>query len=1482
MVIGLITFSITARQQPGAELRIPDIAPENSNLRFIENQGQWNEKIRYRVRVNGGSLLLEDQALTWYLFQLPPTYGHGAMHRQKLKHTPPTEQQDLIRLHAYQVIFEGANPHPQLQPAHRFAEYHNYFLGQNPTRWKGGVPLYGLLTYHDLYPGTDMRLYGLGESLKYDFILAPGADPGRIQLRYEGTDALELQNGALHVRTSISEFVELPPVAYQIIDGQKVQLPCEYVLQNKLLSFRFPQGYDPEHELVIDPTLEFATLTGSSSDNWGFSATYDLEGNAYGAGIVHEGTDNDGYPTTVGAFQRFFQGGVADVVVSKFNQDGSQLLYSTYLGGAQHDQPHSLVVNDQHELYILGRTNSSNFPATVTSLDPSHNGGYDLFVARMSEDGRQLLAATFLGGSADDGVNGDWDLFSFPDLKYNYGDDARGEIIVDDQGNVYVASPTQSANFPTTTNALQTQAGGGQDGCVLKLNAGLNQLFWSTYLGGSGADAAYAMQVDAEYNVYVTGGTMSPNFPITAGAYQGSYQGGRADGFVVKISQDGRQILNGTFLGTNQLDQSYFVQLDKEENVYVYGQTEGNWPIVNPPSGQVYRNNGGKQFITKLSNDLSGLIYSTVFGSNAAVPNISPTAFLVDICENVYASGWGGKTNEQGDTHNMPVTADAIQPATDGDDMYLIVLSRDARNLLYGTYMGGYDDNTDPFGNEFPGDHLDGGTCRFDRNGVVYHAVCSGCWGRSNFPTTPGAWSSTNRSSNCNMAVFKIAFDFAGVEADFVPRDSLDVPIVDFQGCAPFTVKFENTSQEIPGSTTTTYLWDFGDNQTSTEKNPVYTYHTPGSYNVRLIITDPASCNISDTSFSLIEVFELPTAEAGTAAPLCGGDSVQLQGSGTGNGLRYSWSPASGLSDAGIAQPLAAPAATTTYTLTVTNANGCTSRDTVTVRVLPPPQVFAGNDTAACAGGGLQLQAQAPDAVSYHWEPAALLDNPDSPTPSVLLLDSAVTFVLEVQTANGCVGLESVLVGRFDIEITPDTSLCAGESVQLQAQGSNGGNLLWSPATGLDDPSSPSPLASPDVTTTYTLTGNFGGCNISKSVRVEVLPPPQAEAGPNDTLCAGQSVQLLGSGGQQYAWSPAAGLSDPALANPVASPAATTTYTLTVTDANGCSSTDALTLTVTEAPQLTATADRSICRGERVQLTASGADTYLWTGPALLQNNIPNPLAQPERSSTYLVTGTNAQGCTAEASVEVEVIPGPQTRITGPGTICIGEEVTLLASGGDNYVWSTGDTAQSITFTPFVSTVVYATALSSGCPGIPDSLSITVARDFPHVLFIPSQDSGFAPLTVEFLNFTLNASRYEWNFGTGGPPVTEESPKHVFPRAGQYQVSLTAWSPAGCVDTAVWNIEVENVAIHIPSAFSPNGDGINDDFFIGQLGMDLIQIKIFSRWGILIYESQDPEFRWDGRYKGRMLPEGVYTYLLRAKGLNGQLYEKAGTITLFR
>ena len=1462
---------------------VPD-SPAPSELRFVENKGQWEKEVRYNVRLRGGNIVMESDGLRYVFVKYPESAkGHGA---RMFGAGKLGLGDSLIRGHVVTMSFVGGNPTPEIYPSFPFPEHHNYYHGEDPSRWAEHVKPYRQLDYKAVYPGIDFRMYGDGDNAKYDFIVAPGASPSNIRLRYEGADKMWLdKEGNLHIKTSIRDITELSPVAWQQIEGEYRNVPVRFVLEDETVSFDFPSGFDTSVPLTLDPALIFSSYTGSFDDNWGFTATYDIQGRLYAGGIIFNGTFGDsGFPDQPGAFQRSYQGGISDVVLARFNAAGTAFEFATYLGGNQQEQPQSLVANDNGELYVYGRTNSSNFPTTPGVYNRTARGDYDIFVSQINNNGG-LIASTRIGGSGSDGENGESVYPNAtqpaPPTQFNYGDDARGEIILDRNGNVLVAACTQSNNFPTSSNAPKRSLGGNQDGIVFRISSNLQNLIWSTYAGGNGWDAAFGIKEDYNGNVLVTGGTTSNNLNVPNNPLNANYLGGPADGFIVKYNAAGNSLVAGTYIGTSSYDQSYFIEVDTSNNVYVTGQTMGNYPVV----GNVYSNNGSRQFITKLDNNLSQIIYSTRFGqANAAGINISPTAFLVDRCENVYVAGWGGTTNNNtqnhhygavnqllGSTISMPLQ-DALQTNTDGSDFYIIVLERDGRNLLFGSYMGG--NNLSGFG-----EHVDGGTCRFDREGIIYHAVCAGCGGLSNFPTTPGVVGPRNNSNNCNLAAFKIELELAGIKAAFRPLDQQNEPI-EFRGCPPLFVRFDN--QSTNRGPNTIFEWDFGNGSTSTQGSPSLTFTNPGSYDVRLIVIDSTTCNVVDTAYGTIVVYDEPVVNAGSDEIICDGDTITLRASSNASNNSYNWGPQTGVfGPTNLDSIIVLPPADQQYIVTVEDSNGCVSTDTVNVLIDQTLNVSVREDTTICRGATAPLSAST-NGVTYTWAPGATVADPNSLITSVTP-DSTTTYVLSVVSQRGCELEDSVEIEVYEVFTLEDTSLCRGDTLLLAT--SNGVSFAWTPNDRINDTTLASPRIWPDQTTVYTVVARSdAGCFSTKDVEVVVNGRPTATIGPPDSACIGDTARVSAGGGVNYLWSPADDMSNPFGDNSLVYPDSTTMYQVIVLDENRCRDTAEVQVVIHPLPVILINPSDTICEGDPFFMEVSGAQTYVWQPDTTLSDlNIPNPIALPVQPTTYYVTGTDQYGCVNDTSIFLDIVSRPEVDIDGDNYLCVGETILLTAEGGDNVRWSTGETSRTIGVVPVGPTTYYVTALNGSCEGETDSITVDEFFDYPVADFevIPGPN-GFAPQLTDFINLSEGAESFFWDFGFNNRTSTLRDPQEDLPYPQQYQVTLIAYSNTGCPDTITKTVDLENVALHVPTGFTPNGDNTNDFWYVGYYGIRSLQVEVYNRWGNLIYSSDDKDFRWDGTYQNQVVPEGVYVWVINAVAENNLKEKRTGTVTVIR
>ncbi|MES2733984.1 MAG: gliding motility-associated C-terminal domain-containing protein [Bacteroidota bacterium] len=1079
-------------------------------LTFVRNDHQWDKDILYRADIPGGFLFIRHHSLQYVFYD---TKAVGALHfdqakpataQAKIESQPAQPTDNFIRAHGFTLTFAGARPEALIEALQPNSEKRNYFLGKDPSRWASNVPAFQEIVYHNLYPGIDLRLFNYHNSLKYELLVAPGADTRKIRFQYEGVDKIAIAQEQLVIQTSLNTINETKPYCYQRIKGQTKEVAARFVLNNNEVTFQFPESYQRNQALVIDPVLVFSTYSGSRADNWGHCATFDAADNLYSGGTVF-GAD---FPTTNGAYQVDF-GGYIDVAIMKYNPLGTALLYATYLGGGEAEVPHSMTANKKGELLILGTTSSKNFPIATNAPYPTFGGGTnalaiggikyshgcDLFISKLNPQGSQLLGSTYMGGSENDGLRtvvkplDPKEKFIDTTFIKNYGDQFRSEIITDAQDNVYVASVTNSPNFPVK-NPVQAFFPSNYDAVIFRLNPSLSSLEWSTPFGGEGLEAAYSLRISSSGSLYVCGVTKSTQLPTKTGALRRSLFGSE-DGFVAQFKND--QLVQASYLGTIQADQAMLLDLDAENNVYIFGVSHGNYPV----STGVYTNKNSHQFIHKIDPSLSKTLFSTVIGSGRNTPDLAPTALLINECGNIYLSGWGGQANnivgnKTSSTFNLPVTPDGIRTTTNGDDFYIMVLEKEAKSLLYGTFFGSQITQGQN-GTDVGRNHVDGGTSRFNKKGVIYHAACA-CGGNG-FPTTPGAWSNKNLSSNCNNASFK--FDIELLKAGFDVYDSTGTKDIT-TGCTPFTAYFLNTS--VGGII---YKWDIAGLATSADPDQIgYTFTEPGDYEIKLVAYNRLTCMKKDSTIKKIRVLKADFKVSGPQK-LCLGESTALTAEG---GDHYSWTPTAGLNDPAIANPIATPLATTRYKVKITKDNGCVGEKEVVV-VVDQAVVKASFDmydkngskdmTIGCTPFTVLFENTSLGGGVYEWNFGGLATSTAAGQVSYTF-DQPGEYVIKLKAHNSksCFPRDSTVrtikILKADFKVSSDQKICVGSSIQLQAEG--GDHYLWSPTIGLDNPTIANPVASPTVSTTYHVNiSKDNGCIDNYPIFVDVI-----QSNPND------------------------------------------------------------------------------------------------------------------------------------------------------------------------------------------------------------------------------------------------------------------------------------------------------------------------------------------------------------------------------------------------
>ena len=686
-------------------------------LSFEANHGQSDAQVRFLARGGGYTIFLTDDEAVLTLRKSSVVSGQSSVAGNRLSSVVSGLLAGILRFpqqttdygprtteSVLRMKLVGASTSAAVTGADVLPGRSNYFIGNDPKKWRTNVPSYARVKYEGVYPGVDLVYYGNQRQLECDFVLAPGADPNQIKLSFAGADGMRVDaaSGDLVLKVGDNEVRFHKPAFYQPAVAAVSSPPspsvasasgpdarhsfplsgitrhCSFVLaSNNEVAFRVA-GYDPNRALVIDPVLVYSTYLGGSDDDWGYGITVDSSGNAYVTGT----TDSTDFPTA-NPFQATNNAtattGYPTAFVAKLNSTGSALVYSTYLGGSDEDVGFGIAVDSSGNAYVTGLTYSNDFPTanpfqgTCLSCNPSLHNSYNAFVAKLNPTGSALVYSTYLGGTHNDQGNG---------------------IAVDSSGNAYVTGWTNSSDIPTA-NPLQATYGGNGDAFVAKLNAAGSALVYSTYLGGSSYDFGTGIAVDSSGNAYVTGETWSTDFP-TADPFQAtcsSCSTGYSDVFVAKLNAAGSALVYSTYLGGSGSDYGSGIAVDSSGDAYVTGNTSStDFPTANPlqaTNKATAATGKPTAFIAELNSTGSALYYSTYLGGSSEDYG---NGIAVDSSGNAYVTGYTTSTD-------FP-TANPFQATCGGctsyTDAFVAELNAAGSALVYSTYLGG---SSDDYGN---------------------------------------------------------------------------------------------------------------------------------------------------------------------------------------------------------------------------------------------------------------------------------------------------------------------------------------------------------------------------------------------------------------------------------------------------------------------------------------------------------------------------------------------------------------------------------------------------------------------------------------------------------------------------------------------------------------------------------------------------------------------------------------------------------------
>lgn len=708
LCLALLTGPRAAAQAPAAQVQSLRGAP---SALIIENVGQWDAAARFQVWGGQGTTWLAEDAIWISLVEPAPAEERGdplsLLHSDDPLVTSPRKGANL------RLSFDGANPHPRLEPFGPSETVVSYFYGNDPDKWRPDVPVWTGVRYVDLYPGLDLEISGTAGSWSWRTI-----DKGvgtsymmslrDVLLRVEGAEQVSLEGGALRVATAVGQ-VSVPLLQAMDAQGTPQVEPDKRVdTGGDVVTAPYATSTDGMALNAAPSTLLYSTFLGGGMGDLGWGIALDAAGRTY---VLGETSSND-LPTTPGAFDTdttwIYK---TDAFVTLLNEDKSALVYSTFVRGSDWDWTTGLAVDGAGQAYFTGQTDSTDWPTTAGAYNctPQHPDGSSAYVTVLNPTGSALVYSTFLGGT----------VWEWP-----------GAIAVDGAGRAYVTGSTESQDYPTTVGAYdRSYNGGSADAFITVLNPTGTGLVYSTFLGGSGYDYVSGIAVDGAGRAHVTGPTWSTNYPTTVGAFDRTHSGS-ADVFVTVLNAAGSAPVYSTFLGGAERDYGYSIALDSAGRAYVAGGTESTaYPTT--PGAYDTTHNGSGAFVSVVNAAGSALVYSTFLGADCGA-----LAIAVDAGGRAYVTG-------SANSNAFPTTSTGFDQSHNGsNDAFVAVLNSTGTSLVYGTYLGGSISGI--MGSDA------GNDIAVDRKGHV-HVV--GRTFSADFPSTPGALVTTMVNGDAFLSV---------------------------------------------------------------------------------------------------------------------------------------------------------------------------------------------------------------------------------------------------------------------------------------------------------------------------------------------------------------------------------------------------------------------------------------------------------------------------------------------------------------------------------------------------------------------------------------------------------------------------------------------------------------------------------------------------------------------------------------------------------